>query len=186
MYTLKLPLVVLVALCALALGMAFRAWWLPAPLPALAPAGAPQPGTAGAADAIWRTTLPDPDGTMQAVSQWKGRVLVVNFWGTWCPPCIEEIPHFIRLQERYREQGVVFVGIAIDRVEPVQRFIRQFGVNYPVLIGDVDTFGLARAAGNRVDALPYTVVLDRNGAVVSTKSGIYREADLDAVLRELI
>lgn len=186
MLLLKLSLIALIALCAVALGMAFRAWWLPAPPSIHAPSSSPPPGLAGAADALWRTTLPDPDGAMQAVSQWKGRVLVINFWGTWCPPCIEEIPHFIRLQERYREQGVVFVGIAIDRVEPVQRFIRQFGVNYPVLIGDLGTFALARAAGNRIDALPYTVVLDRGGAVVSTRSGIYREADLDAVLRGLI
>lgn len=123
------------------------------------------------AQAILATQLPDLDGNDQAVSQWLGKVIVVNFWATWCTPCREEIPEFIEAQKKYGGQGLMFVGIAIDQADKVKMFSKEFGINYPVLVGSMNTWSLLEAAGNRHSALPYTVVIDRSGELVENYLG---------------
>lgn len=123
------------------------------------------------AQAILATQLPDLDGNDQAVSQWLGKVIVVNFWATWCTPCREEIPEFIEAQKKYGDQGLMFVGIAIDQVDKVKMFNKEFGINYPVLVGNMNTWSLLEAAGNRHSALPYTVVINRSGELVENYLG---------------
>ena len=123
------------------------------------------------AQAVLTTQLPDLDGSEQAVSQWLGKVIVVNFWATWCTPCREEIPEFIEAQKKYGDQGLQFVGIAIDQLDRVQMFSKEFSINYPVLVGSINTWSLLEAAGNRMAALPYTVVIDRSGNLVENYLG---------------
>jgi thiol-disulfide isomerase/thioredoxin len=144
------------------------------------------PGMAEAAAALFATALPDPQGVTQPFSQWKGQVIVVNFWATWCVPCREEMPHFVKLQERYGKQGLTFVGIAIDKAERVRRFAEEIGVNYPLLVGDMSAFQLARQAGNLGDLLPYTVVIDRQGRIVARRAGIYTEQTLAPIVEKLL
>ena len=98
--------------------------------------------------------LPDPDGRMRSPSEWDGKVLVVNFWATWCPPCLEEMPAFKALQERYGPDGVQFLGIALDDADNVRRFIAELGLNYPSVYGQGDAMQVASAYGNRIGALP--------------------------------
>lgn len=164
-----------VAILAAAAGVGFNAW-------RLSGAGAGE----GAAEAVMSTRLPDLRGQIQALSQWRGKVLVVNFWATWCAPCREEIPAFVRLQKKYREQGLQFVGIAIDRLDPVQAFVQEFGINYPVLLGGIETMDLSRQAGNRVGALPFTVIFNRAGKIVSTQVGGIKEARVQAIIEPLL
>jgi len=140
------------------------------------------PGMAEASAALFATSLPDPQGVLQPFTQWKGQVIVVNFWATWCVPCREEMPHFIKMQADYGKRGLTFVGIAIDKAERVSRFAEEIGVNYPLLVGDMSVFELARKAGNLGDLLPYTVVLDRQGKIVARRTGIYTEATLGPIL----
>ena len=123
------------------------------------------------AKAILAANLPDVQGENQAVSQWQGNVIVVNFWATWCTPCREEIPEFIEAQKKFRDQGLVFVGIAIDQTDKVKMFSEEFSINYPVLVGSLNTWALLEAAGNRQSALPYTVVINRSGEIVETYLG---------------
>lgn len=123
------------------------------------------------AQAILAASLPDIQGENQEVSQWLGKVMVVNFWATWCTPCREEIPEFIEAQKKYGEQGLIFIGIAIDQVDKVKMFNQEFGINYPVLVGSFDTWSLLEAAGNRHSALPYTVVINRSGELVENYLG---------------
>jgi thiol-disulfide isomerase/thioredoxin len=139
-----------------------------------------------AARAVMAARLVDLDGEMRPIGQWRGKVLVVNFWATWCAPCREEIPGFVRLQEKYRDEGLQFVGIAIDRPDPVRAFAREFGMNYPVLMGGIEAVDMSRRAGNRVGALPYTVVLDRAGRIVATELGGIKEAKLESIIRPLL
>lgn len=141
---------------------------------------------AGAAERVMATRLADLQGQLQPLSQWRGKVLVVNFWATWCAPCREEIPAFVRLQDKYRAQGLQFVGIAIDQREPVQAFVREFGMNYPVLLGGVESVEMSRQAGNRIGALPFTLIIDRSGNIVGSKLGGIKEARLQELIEPLL
>ena len=140
----------------------------------------------GAAEVVMAARLTDLQGQTQPLSQWRGKVLVVNFWATWCTPCREEIPAFVRLQEKYRAQGLQFVGIAIDQRDPVQAFAREFGMSYPVLLGGIETVEMSRRAGNHVGALPFTVIIDRNGNIAGTKLGRVSEARFESIIESLL
>ena len=144
------------------------------------------PGPDERAQAIFAASLPDAQGSPHALGQYRGKVVVVNFWATWCAPCIEEMPGFVRLQDKYRDRGVVFVGVAIDDPDAVAPFMRKLGINYPVLTAEAAGFELLKAAGDSKGVMPYTLVIDRNGAVAQTRSGIFRESELDQALAALL
>ena len=145
-------------------------------------------GTSSAAveERLYSTRLPDMKGHAQPLEQWRGRVLVVNFWATWCAPCREEIPGFVRLQERHGARGLQFVGIAIDQPGKVAEFAREFSINYPLLIGGPESLELLREAGNRQAVLPYTVVIDRQGRVASRQPGGLKENRLEELVKPLL
>ena len=115
--------------------------------------------------------LPDLAGQSQPLSQWKGRILVVNFWATWCAPCREEIPALIEVQNSLGPKGLQIVGIAIDQAERVKPYAAEMRINYPILIGELDAMDLAQQAGNQLGGLPFTVILDRSGKPVRTELG---------------
>lgn len=130
--------------------------------------------------------LPDLDGKMRDVNEWNGKVLVVNFWATWCPPCRREMPDFIDMQEKYGAQGLQFVGIALDEVTKVQDFIDTMGVEYPVLVGGDDAMQAAIAYGNSFGALPYTAIIDRQGKIVSVFRGEVKRDQAEELIQTLL
>ena len=136
--------------------------------------------------AILAMVLPDADGRQQALSQWRGKVLVVNFWATWCAPCREEMPRFVAAQARDGAKGVQFVGIAVDDPGKVRIFAKEIGLNYPTLIGGYGAVELSRTLGNELSALPFTIVVDRGGRVADTHLGPLKAADLDRLLAGLL
>ena len=138
------------------------------------------------AETILAASLPDLQGTSQTISQWRGKVLVVNFWATWCEPCRKEIPEFIELQEQFRDQGLLFVGIAVDQREKAAAFSKDIGINYPVLTGGMEAMALAEAAGNNQGALPFTVVIDRSGKISGTYLGLLSRSKLEAMFKPLL
>jgi len=133
-----------------------------------APVGPATTKAATAAPAPVSFTLPDLEGKEQASAQWHGRVVVLNFWAPWCPPCRKEIPDLIALQQKYAAKGVTVVGITVDTVDNAQNFVDTLDINYPILIGEDKGIALAQSLGNTVGVLPYTVVLDRQGRVAYT------------------
>lgn len=135
---------------------------------------------------LWATTLNNVAGQPQALAQWQGQVLVLNFWATWCPPCIAEIPEFIKIQQENAGNGVQFVGIALDARDAVRDFAAQHQVNYPLLISDQHSVALAEGLGNRRAALPYTVLIDRQGTVRAVRFGALDGAELRGLLQPLI
>lgn len=139
-----------------------------------------------AAEAIYAIQLPDLQSTPQKLDQWRGKVLVVNFWATWCEPCREEIPIFIRMQEKYGAKGLQFVGISIDQADKTAEFARIFKINYPSLIGTFDTVEISRLAGNTRRVLPYTVILNRNGNIVATELGGLTAEKFEAIIVPLL
>ncbi len=141
-----------------------------------------RPGNFQIDTAFWNTTLPDTAGRPEALSQWRGKILVFNFWATWCPPCREEIPDFVALRAQFLNRNVEFVGIALDNVQRVNAFAREMNVPYPLLIGEGTGHALAQALGNPSGALPYTVVIDRSGLVVMHHLGRLPRAKLESAL----
>jgi len=145
-----------------------------------------EPAVMRPATALLGTTLPDAQGAPQRIEQWLGKVVVVNFWATWCAPCREEMPLFIRVQNDLGGRGLQFVGIAVDQVEKVRPFARELGLNYPVLIGGYGAMELSRALGNTVMALPFTVIIDRQGNVAYEQLGVIKPDTLRTTLEALL
>jgi len=138
------------------------------------------------ADTLFALALPDLDGNTQKLAQWRGKVVVVNFWATWCEPCREEMPEFVKAQREFGPQGLQFVGIAVDQADRAASFARELGVNYPVLIGGYDAMELSRSLGNRLVALPFTIVIDRQGNVAHTQLGPVKKLQLQSIISKLI
>jgi len=135
---------------------------------------------------VWSTSLPDLAQTDQPLKQWLGKVVVVNFWAPWCPPCRKEIPGFIRLQGRLGAQGLQIVGVALDEADKVQAYVDEAGMDYPILLGGMKAVELGQAAGNRLGGLPYTVVFDRRGNPVATQVGEVAEDRLEGIVKPLL
>lgn len=131
-------------------------------------------------------TLPDLEGQARRLSEWDGKVILLNFWATWCPPCRKEMPGFIALQEQYGPQGFQVVGVAIDDPEEVESFADSLGVNYPMLIGEFEAVNIVQQYGNRYGQLPYSVVIDRAGMVQFIKAGELTRPELEAWVKKLL
>jgi peroxiredoxin len=138
------------------------------------------------AAALLGVALPDVKGQEQALAQWKGKVLVVNFWATWCAPCREEMPEFVNAQRELGGRGLQFVGIAIDQPDKVQEFAAEIGLNYPALIGGYGAIELSKTLGNRIGALPFTIIIDRSGRIAHTQLGPLRDATLRSIVGQLL
>ena len=132
---------------------------------------------------LLRMRFPDVAGKDQSLAQWGDKVLIVNFWATWCKPCLEEIPVLLRVQAKHASNRVQVVGISIDSVDKVREFAIEYRIAYPLVIGRMDVMDLTRSLGNRAAALPYTIVLDRSGRVVRTHLGGISEGELESAIR---
>lgn len=144
------------------------------------------PVAALSSEPIFKARLPDLAGVRQPLAQWRGKVLVVNFWATWCPPCRQEIPEFIQLQKQFGGQGLQFVGIALDEKAKIQSYADEVGINYPVLVGDLEAVALSQASGNRMGGLPYTVIIDQQGKIIATELGGLTKQKLSAIIEPLL
>jgi peroxiredoxin len=138
-----------------------------------------------AVEALFALRLPDTEGREQALAQWRGKVLVVNFWATWCPPCRKEIPDFSALSQDLAGAGVQFIGISIDDDDAVREFDERFKVPYPLLIAAPDVLALSTRFGNASQGLPFTVLIDRQGRVRHTRLGLMARDALEQQIRAL-
>lgn len=163
---------ILAALLALTAGLFFQQWLAaprqatPAPLPAV--------------------ELIDLDGRPQRLDAWPGKVLLVNFWATWCEPCRDEIPALNRLQQQYGGQGLQIVGIAIDDADAVRQFQATLPMAYPALLAPTQGIALMEQLGNRFGVLPYTAIFDRNGLVAQRHPGAITQQEAEAALAPLV
>lgn len=120
---------------------------------------------------FFSTTLIDTNNVKTSLEQYRGKIIVLNFWATWCPPCREEMPELSQLQTAYQDKNVVVIGVAIDEVAAVNEYLQTSPVSYPILLSENESMDLAMQLGNEQAVLPYTVIIDANGNVIDTFLG---------------
>ena len=137
------------------------------------------PNAPGAsAQPFFAQTFNDLDGQPQPMTQWEGQLVVVNFWATWCPPCVEEMPDLQRVHDEYRSRGVAVVGLGIDSPSALRRFRDDHQLKLPLYAAGAAGSELGRTLGNGSGALPYTLLIDRKGRIVRAHLGQIRPAEL--------
>lgn len=122
------------------------------------------------------------DGETVAISRWRGKTLLVNFWATWCGPCREEMPDFVRAQTDFGGKGLQIIGLAVDRKEPVVRFAKELSINYPILMADVAWLDEVKKMGNPQGVLPYSVVFGADGAVMLNRVGKVKYSEIATIM----
>jgi thiol-disulfide isomerase/thioredoxin len=136
---------------------------------------APQPEPAATLDAatlgFWQARFPQPGGTELAMATLRGQPLVLNFWATWCPPCVKEMPELDRFAQAFASRGGRVLGLAVDNPTAVRQFLAKTPVSYAIALAGFEGTELSRQLGNSTGALPYTAVFDRSGRVVQRKLG---------------
>ena len=130
----------------------------------------------------WQT----PDGKSVDTEKWRGKVLVVNFWASWCPPCVEEMPTLDKLQQEFLSKNVLFVGIGIDSPSNIRQFLEMTPVSYPIVIGGLEGSNLSKQMGNAQGALPYTIIINAQGKATSSKLGKINEDELRNAIKSAL
>lgn len=131
-----------------------------------------------ASAALWGAEFQTPQGTSLKLADFKGKPLVINFWATWCPPCVEEIPLIDDFFRENSSKGISVVGLAVDQPGRVKRFVDEFSLSYPTGLAGMNGTELSKILGNESAALPFTIVLDKDGEVFQKKLGKLSQADI--------
>jgi thiol-disulfide isomerase/thioredoxin len=145
-------------------------------------APAPTPGHTNAAQKLPEFSLMGLDGQTHFISEWAGRPLLINFWATWCAPCLREMPMLQTLQQERKNQPLEVIGIAIDRLNAVETFVNETGVTYPILVGQTEAMEAAEKFGPAFVALPFTVFTGPGGDVLHLHSGELHLEQLQEIL----
>ena len=130
------------------------------------------------AGGLWQMSFAQPDGGTLMMAALRGQPLLLNFWGTWCPPCIREMPELDRFARRFAPQGWRVVGLAVDNPDAVREFLARSPVGYTIAMAGFEGSELTRKLGNDQAGLPFTVVFDRQGRITQRKAGATSSEEL--------
>jgi thiol-disulfide isomerase/thioredoxin len=145
----------------------------------LARRGGPAP-EASVLDEFWAQELPTPGGAGLALRALRGRPLVINFWATWCPPCVKEMPELDRFARAFSGQGWQVLGVAIDQADPVRTFLKSTPVSFPIVLAGTEGLSWVRRLGNAAGGLPFSVAVSSQGVVTHQKLGATDFAELSS------
>ena len=167
----RTALAVLLCVVSAAGGVAAYRWW--------------QTPTPAAETAEPRSSLQfrDLDGKAHALTEWSGKLVLLNFWATWCAPCIKEIPLLVEAQQQYGARGLQVVGIAMDESEPVRAFQARMHMNYPIMVGGPEIISAMDQLGDELGALPFSVLISPDGHILSRTSGGLDRQDIQEWLK---
>ena len=126
------------------------------------------------------------NGSEVSLKTWQNKIIVLNFWATWCPPCREEMPELSKMQDQYKNQNLVIIGLSTEDLDTTKNFIAEHPVSYPVLAGDMQAMNFAESLGNNQSILPYTVVIDQKGQLVKTFFGRVNQTLLEKTITPLL
>lgn len=146
---------------------------------------APAPAQPAAVSQLFGQTMPDSAGSAQALSQWRGKALVVNFWATWCAPCVEEMPELTQLQTELNQKNIQIIGIGIDSAANISEFSTKLKIGYPLYVAGMRGTELSRLFGNQAGGLPFTVLINAGGQIKKTYLGRLKMEELRRDLAEL-
>jgi len=141
--------------------------------------------TPSAVEVLSDFTLPDLEDQPRSITEWSGRSLVINFWATWCPPCRREMPLLQSLQDEHADGSLQVVGVALDNLADVKRFIAESNITYPILYGEHDASTIAESFGNAYVGLPFSVFVAPRGEILALWTGELFEDDLSRLVAEL-
>ncbi len=127
----------------------------------------------------------DLKGKIRNIKEWDGKVILLNFWATWCPPCRREIPDLIKLQNAFHHDDFQIIGVAIDEDSAVREFVTKMGINYPIMPVQADAAELARRYGNTSGGLPYSVFINKKGEISATITGELNKKRATTLLKQL-
>lgn len=124
-------------------------------------------------------TLPDLEGRAHALNDYRGRRLLINFWASWCGPCLEEMPALNQAQKKFGDHGAIVLGIAMDEPDRVRAFLAEHPVSYPILLGELDSPSTSLQLGDTREILPFSVLIDADGRIITTHAGVLSHVQLE-------
>ncbi len=173
-------LIVALAIASAALGLVLSAWLRPAPIPAYVGAYTTSADAAAIGEKVDDIDLADVDGKSRKLSEWNGKLVVLNFWASWCGPCREEMPMLDRAHAKYSGQGIEVIGVAYEEAIDALGFLKQNPVSYPILINAPDdAVDASLRLGNTQSVLPYTALISRDGHLLKARIGNFSEASFE-------
>jgi thiol-disulfide isomerase/thioredoxin len=143
----------------------------------------PAAASSAAAQAFWTRRFTGIDGKEVAVAGWRGKPLLVNFWATWCAPCVRELPEINQFYGEAKTKGWQVLGLAIDQAEPVKAFLHKTPLDFTIALGGPEGLGLVRELGNPAGGLPFSVVFDESGEISWRRLGVSHLEELRALAR---
>lgn len=128
-------------------------------------------------------TLPDLEDQSRSIDEWNGKLLLINFWASWCPPCIKEMPELDALRLKYQDQHFEILGVAIEDAADVSLFLEQSPVSYPILYGEIEADQIAMEYGNTIGSIPFSALINQDGIIIER---YYGEIDIPALEEMLL